>query len=655
MTVTITTTKLIIEENGIQLRFDGRDIIKAVPEPINATLPAKVRAVQPQSQAFCVVLHLTGDAREALGSTYIIRLLDVTGHPAWTDDQAGADTAASEIAVMIRSASGGAGGGQVDSVVAGDAIDVDATDPANPIVSVKVDGVTIGFNGSNELEVPAGGGGYVPTTRLINTTAPLTGGGDLSVNRTIAIPQATAVTDGFLDSADWSLFNSKVSSVGATYPIQSSGGATPVISADTSTGGNGAADDGKVLIFGTEGDITGSSVTGLNAVQGIAAGNGVGVYGENNGTGPAVAGTATAGGVGGAFTATGAEGVTGTSDSEPGVRATNSSTTEAALHVNNNDPTNTGDIAAFHRNDNLGVEIRNDGGLDWTSASGAQTTANNLPVFSALNQGVVPAAGAVPSAANFLTETGIFAAPSAGSIAGAQALTRTDDTNVTLTLGGTPATALLQATSLTLGWSGQLSISRGGTGQSTQTAAFDALSPATTKGDLIAHDGTDNIRVGVGSNGQRLVASSAATPGVAWQWNETRITLYAGQNNVTMTNQPNSAQIQPTTNPNAWATLVDLTNAQQVRFGVRVAVGSASANSPRLILRYFTSLSATASDWLDIGTSEVSASLTSTGIIRSAWINITALAKADVYVTIISDGGNGTADPEYSAPFFETR
>ena len=44
------------------------------------------------------------------------------------------------------------------------------------------------------------------------------------------------------------------------------------------------------------------------------------------------------------------------------------------------------------------------------------------------------------------------------------ALTKTDDTNVTLTLGGTPATALLQATSLTLGWTGQLSLARGGTG-----------------------------------------------------------------------------------------------------------------------------------------------------------------------------------------------
>lgn len=41
-----------------------------------------------------------------------------------------------------------------------------------------------------------------------------------------------------------------------------------------------------------------------------------------------------------------------------------------------------------------------------------------------------------------------------------QALTKTDDTNVTLTLGGTPLTALLKATSLTLGWTGTLADSR---------------------------------------------------------------------------------------------------------------------------------------------------------------------------------------------------
>jgi len=40
------------------------------------------------------------------------------------------------------------------------------------------------------------------------------------------------------------------------------------------------------------------------------------------------------------------------------------------------------------------------------------------------------------------------------------ALTKTDDTNVTLTLGGTPATSLLQAVSLTLGWTGTLADAR---------------------------------------------------------------------------------------------------------------------------------------------------------------------------------------------------
>jgi hypothetical protein len=50
------------------------------------------------------------------------------------------------------------------------------------------------------------------------------------------------------------------------------------------------------------------------------------------------------------------------------------------------------------------------------------------------------------------------------------ALTKTDDTNVTLTLGGTPATSLLQAASVTAGWTGTLGVSRGGTGAATFAA-----------------------------------------------------------------------------------------------------------------------------------------------------------------------------------------
>lgn len=53
-----------------------------------------------------------------------------------------------------------------------------------------------------------------------------------------------------------------------------------------------------------------------------------------------------------------------------------------------------------------------------------------------------------------------------GSVTGA-ALSAVDDVNVTLSLGGSPGTALLRATSLTLGWQGQLTGARGGTGRDT--------------------------------------------------------------------------------------------------------------------------------------------------------------------------------------------
>lgn len=51
------------------------------------------------------------------------------------------------------------------------------------------------------------------------------------------------------------------------------------------------------------------------------------------------------------------------------------------------------------------------------------------------------------------------------SYTAAGALTKTDDTNVTLTLGGNPATSLLRDASITAGWTGTLAPSRGGTGK----------------------------------------------------------------------------------------------------------------------------------------------------------------------------------------------
>jgi len=63
---------------------------------------------------------------------------------------------------------------------------------------------------------------------------------------------------------------------------------------------------------------------------------------------------------------------------------------------------------------------------------------------------------------------------------------------------------------------GTVGIANGGTGQVTVTPAFNALSPMTTKGDLIVHNGTNNLRLAVGTDGYALVADSAQASGVKW-------------------------------------------------------------------------------------------------------------------------------------------
>lgn len=65
------------------------------------------------------------------------------------------------------------------------------------------------------------------------------------------------------------------------------------------------------------------------------------------------------------------------------------------------------------------------------------------------------------------------------SITGA-ALSRSNDTNVTLTLTGSPSTALLASTTITAGWTGVLSTARGGTG------------PWTTSGAVLVAQGPSN-------------------------------------------------------------------------------------------------------------------------------------------------------------------
>jgi hypothetical protein len=61
------------------------------------------------------------------------------------------------------------------------------------------------------------------------------------------------------------------------------------------------------------------------------------------------------------------------------------------------------------------------------------------------------------------------------------------------------------------GLTGAVAIANGGTGQTTATAAFDALAPTTTAGDTMYYNGTDVVRLPKGTAGQALVMNSGAT------------------------------------------------------------------------------------------------------------------------------------------------
>ena len=70
--------------------------------------------------------------------------------------------------------------------------------------------------------------------------------------------------------------------------------------------------------------------------------------------------------------------------------------------------------------------------------------------------------------------------------------------------GLTPATATSGAVTV----AGTLAIGSGGTGQTTAGAAFNALSPITTTGDLILGNGTNSAtRLAIGANGYILTVS----------------------------------------------------------------------------------------------------------------------------------------------------
>lgn len=104
------------------------------------------------------------------------------------------------------------------------------------------------------------------------------------------------------------------------------------------------------------------------------------------------------------------------------------------------------------------------------------------------------------------------------------ALTKTDDTNVTLTLGGTPATALLQAASITVGWTGTLGTSRGGFGADVSASSGVPLFAA----GVATFTGTTGTGNFVRATSPTLVTPALGTPSAAVLTNATGLPLSTG-------------------------------------------------------------------------------------------------------------------------------
>ena len=92
-------------------------------------------------------------------------------------------------------------------------------------------------------------------------------------------------------------------------------------------------------------------------------------------------------------------------------------------------------------------------------------------------------------------------------------------------------------------------------------------------------------------------------------------------------------------NNNGYITRMDLQGKKKARLVARVTQAGIAGCTMRV--RYRTAFSTTASDYLQMGASEISISVSATGVIASAWIDLVAGAQDDVFIALQTLGGDG--------------
>jgi len=132
---------------------------------------------------------------------------------------------------------------------------------------------------------------------------------------------------------------------------------------------------------------------------------------------------------------------------------------------------------------------------------------------------------------------------------------------------GTPSSGILtNATSLplTTGVTGTLPLANGGTGQTTATAAFNALSPITTAGDLIIGNGANSAtRLAIGANTYVLTSNGTTA---SWAAPSTTVSSFSA----------GTTGFTPSTGTTGAVTLAGTLNVANGGTGVTVSSGASS-------------------------------------------------------------------------------
>jgi len=406
------------------------------------------------------------------------------------------------------------------------------TSPSSGGTVTSVSALTLGTTGTD-----------LSSTVANSTTTPVI---------TLNVPTASASNRGALSSADWTTFNSKVTSVsGTTGRITSSGGTTPAIdlaSGIVTAGTTGSSTAIPVITVDTYGRVT--SITTASNPQGTVTS--VGGTGTVNGI--TLSGTVTSSGnltLGGTLSGVNlTTQVTGTlpianggtnATTAPNARTNLGATTVGSNlftltnpsaitfpRINADNTVSTLDAATFRTAIGAGTgngtvtSVGGTGTVNGITLTGTVTSSGNLTLGGTLS-GVslsTQVTGTLPIANGGSGQTTAQAAMNAfaGAVTSGSYL-RGNGTNVVMsTIQAADVPTLNQNTTGTASnVTGTVAIANGGTGQTTATAAFNALNPMTTTGDIIYEASpTTAARLGIGSTGQVLTVAggipSWATP-----------------------------------------------------------------------------------------------------------------------------------------------